>query len=107
MSEFKHLSVNALKDMLDNTTLQIVDIRDPMSFQQGRISGALHLDNASLPAFLASAAPEVPVVVCCYHGNSSQQAAAYLHSQGFQETYSLDGGFAVWSSAYPDVVETD
>jgi len=30
--------------------------------------------------------------VVCYHGNSSQSAAAYLVGQGFAEVYSLDGG---------------
>jgi thiosulfate sulfurtransferase len=39
--------------------------------------------------------------VVCYHGNSSQSAAAYLVSQGFSEVYSLDGGFELWRTTYP------
>jgi len=37
--------------------------------------------------------------VVCYHGISSQSAAAYLAEQGFRDTYSLDGGFEAWLSA--------
>jgi thiosulfate sulfurtransferase len=42
------------------------------------------------------------VVVVCYHGNSSQSAAAYLASQGFSDVYSLDGGFELWQTTYPE-----
>lgn len=105
MSEFQHINASELVSMLDEDTARIVDIRDAMSFQQGHISGATHLDNSTLEQFIASADPEQALVVCCYHGNSSQQAAAYLNSRGFRQTYSLDGGFALWGSAYPDRVE--
>ncbi len=39
---------------------------------------------------------DTPVIVCCYHGISSQQAAQFLIHQGFEEVYSLDGGFEAW-----------
>jgi thiosulfate sulfurtransferase len=42
-----------------------------------------------------------PVVVCCYHGNSSQSAAQFLVEQGFTEVYSLNGGFEQWKVSYP------
>ena len=42
------------------------------------------------------------LIVACYHGNSSQSAAAYLVGQGFSEVYSLDGGFELWRATYPD-----
>jgi thiosulfate sulfurtransferase len=105
MSEFQHINGSDLIAMLEEGSVQIVDIRDAMSFQQGHITGAKHLDNNTVEQFVTNADPDQPVVVCCYHGNSSQQAAAYLNSRGFKTTYSLDGGFALWGSAYPDRVE--
>ena len=105
MQAFQHLSIESLRDMMDQGEPQIVDIRDETSFQQGRIQGAQHLDNTSLQQFIESADLDAPLVVCCYHGNSSQQAAAYLNSKGFEHTYSLDGGFTHWHSAFPDRVE--
>jgi thiosulfate sulfurtransferase len=35
-------------------------------------------------------------VVYCYHGQTSQGAAAYLLDQGFREVYSVIGGFERW-----------
>lgn len=79
----------------------VVDIRDPQSYARGHIPGATHLDNHSLCAFIAQADLSRPLIVACYHGNSSQGAAAYLAEQGFAEVYSLDGGFERWQAEYP------
>lgn len=99
---FMHLQVNALADVLNDNTHVIVDIRDANAFASGHIRGAIHLSNESLPDFLRDADPDAPVVVCCYHGHSSQQAAQYLVSQDFTQVYSLDGGFSQWQLQYPD-----
>ncbi|MGL5628515.1 MAG: rhodanese-like domain-containing protein, partial [Plesiomonas shigelloides] len=45
----------------------------------------------------------MPVIVMCYHGNSSQGAAQYLVNQGFDEVYSLNGGFEAWRKVAPVV----
>lgn len=82
----------------------VVDIRDPQSFANGHIKGSKHLDNISLHDFIANADLDAPLIVSCYHGNSSQSAAAFLVNQGFSEVYSLDGGFELWRSTYPDEV---
>lgn len=79
----------------------VVDIRDPQTFASAHISHSRHLDNHSLHDFIANADLDAPLVVVCYHGNSSQSAAAYLVSQGFSDVYSLDGGFELWKSTYP------
>lgn len=101
---FKHMQVNELHDVLNDKTHVVVDIRDETSFANGRIIDALHLTNESLANFLREADPDVPVVVCCYHGHSSQQAAQFLVSQDFTQVYSLDGGFTQWQLQYPDQV---
>jgi thiosulfate sulfurtransferase len=72
----------------------VVDIRDPQSFAMGHISGSQHLDNHSLHDFIAKADLDQPLVVVCYHGNSSQSAAAYLVGQGFAWTVASSYGAA-------------
>ncbi|HEX4869923.1 MAG TPA: thiosulfate sulfurtransferase GlpE [Moraxellaceae bacterium] len=79
----------------------VVDVRDERSFQAGRIPGAVHLDGQSAADFVEQNDKLRPVLVCCYHGNSSQGAAAWLATRGFQEVYSLDGGFEVWRWNHP------
>ncbi|GED21350.1 thiosulfate sulfurtransferase GlpE [Halomonas halmophila] len=102
---FEHLNVTTLADWLEAARpLTLVDIRDPASFAAGHLPDSQHLDNDGVPALLAEADRRQPLVVVCYHGNSSQQAAAWLAGQGFEEVYSLDGGFSDWSARYPERV---
>ena len=100
MSRFKRIPPQQARSLREQGAM-VVDIRDPQSYAMGHISGSQHLDNYSLAAFIASAEHQTAVIVSCYHGNSSQSAAAYLSSQGFAEVYSLDGGFELWSSTFP------
>lgn len=103
---FRHLTIDTLTAWLDDEApLTLVDIRDPASFAAGRIPGSRHLDNDSVPALLEAAPREQPMVVVCYHGHSSQQAAAWLAGQGFAEVYSLDGGYTEWEYRLPERVE--
>lgn len=101
---FKHMQISELHNVLADESHVVVDIRDPASFQAGHIPNALHLSNESLPDFLRDADFDAPVVVCCYHGISSQQAAQFLISQDFTEVYSLDGGFTDWQLQHPEAV---
>ena len=106
MTDFKRIPPEQAHAMR-NAGAVIVDIRDPHSFANGHISGSRHLDNHSLPDFIAAADLDHPLIVTCYHGHSSQSAAAYLVNQGFSEVYSLDGGFELWRHTYPSYVEND
>jgi len=80
----------------------VADIRDQNSFQQAHIPGAYNVNNDNLHQFIQDADLDAPLIVCCYHGISSQSAAAYLVGQGFDTVYSLDGGFELWKTSYPD-----
>ena len=101
---FAHMQVTELAQVINDKSHVVVDIRDVNSFNNGRITDAFHLTNENLADFLRDADPDAPVVVCCYHGNSSQQAAQFLVSQDFTQVYSLDGGFTQWQLQYPDNV---
>lgn len=100
MSEFERIGPEPASQLIDQGAA-VVDIRDPQSFAAGHISGAIHLDNNSLPPFVAAADRAQPLIVCCYHGNSSQPAAAYFADLGFAQVFSLDGGYELWSHQFP------
>ncbi len=107
MTEFKRIAPEQAQALRSNGAV-VVDIRDPQSFASGHIAGATHLDNHSLPDFIAGADFDQPLIVTCYHGHSSQSAAAYLAHQGFSEVYSLDGGFELWRSTFPgEIAQSD
>lgn len=100
MEQFQHISPADTKARLEKGEIKVVDIRDDQSFELGRIPGAFHLSNGTATQFMQESDFAVPVVVCCYHGISSQQAAQYLIHQGFREVYSMDGGFEAWRGSY-------
>ena len=102
---FKVISTSQLHDVLADNSHVVVDIRDFNSFVTGHIPGAIHLSNESMADFLRDADFDAPVVVGCYHGISSQQAAQFLISQDFTDVYSLDGGFTQWQAEYPADIE--
>lgn len=103
---FQHINIQALNELMEgNDALHVVDIRDPQSYSAGHITGAKPLDNNNVQDFIANTDKNENVVVCCYHGNSSQGAAQFLFEQGFTQVYSLDGGFEMWKLAKPEKVE--
>ncbi len=101
MEQFEHISPQDTKAKLDAGTIKIVDIRDEQSYELAHIPGSYHLTNGSIQGFMDDNDPDTPVVVVCYHGHSSQQAAQYMLHQGFDEVYSMDGGFEVWRTQFP------
>lgn len=94
---FKRINKDAAKEMLvvDSNAI-LIDIRDSQSFEEGHDEKALHLTQENLSDFIVNTEKQVPVLVMCYHGNSSQSVAQYLTAQGFETVYSIDGGYEVW-----------
>lgn len=105
MTQYARLSADDAHHMMLDQAVSVVDIRDEQSFLAGHITNAEHLDNSGVQAFINDADQSVPLIVCCYHGNSSQSAGAYLAEKGFAQVYSLDGGFAEWVMKFPDDCE--
>ena len=96
MDEFKEITVEEAGRLLEAGKAFFVDVRDPASFEAAHVPGALPLNDTNVEAFVAKTDKSKPVVVYCYHGHTSQGAAAYLKDQGFQEVYSVIGGFERW-----------
>lgn len=97
---WQRIKPEAAAELIATRAPALVDVRDAASYAAARIAGACHLDNQSVQAFVDATEKTVPVLVYCYHGNSSQSAAAWLIEKGFTEVYSLDGGFEYWRSHY-------
>ncbi len=103
MSEFQRISITQALEKMSQGQAVVADIRDEQSFHSGHIEGSYHLTNGTLNGFLQQTDFATPVIVVCYHGNSSQGAAQYLTQQGFDEVYSMDGGFEGWRHTHPFV----
>lgn len=100
MTEFKRISIVDAQAMIEQGKAVVTDIRDDQSFAAGHVKDAFHLTNFSMSQFAQDVDFDTPVLVFCYHGNSSQGAAQYLVNQGYEEVYSVDGGFEMWKQNF-------
>jgi len=94
---FKILPIAEAKELLKNEGALFIDIRDQAAYQVDHIKGARNVNEQNIDKFIASADKDKPLIICCYVGRMSQNAASYFAEQGFDKVYSLEGGFAAWS----------
>ena len=93
---FKELDPHKAQEMVEEGSVNVIDIRDPGSYSAGHIPSAVSLNDTNVKEYIESADKEIPLIVYCYHGISSRGAAEYLSQNGFKEVYSMTGGFEAW-----------
>lgn len=79
---------------------QLLDVRTPGEFAQGRIRGAVNVPVTALAAGLASAGldPARPVVAICLSAHRSPPAVRLLRARGY-DAVQLAGGMLAWRRA--------
>jgi thiosulfate sulfurtransferase len=100
INEVPQIQIHEAKKKLDQKESKFVDIRDLGSYQAAHIPGALHLHDGNVQEFIQNTDKEKPVIVYCYHGNSSLGATAYFMENGFKNVASMSGGFEAWRQLY-------
>jgi thiosulfate/3-mercaptopyruvate sulfurtransferase len=91
-------------ELLQRSGVQILDVRDAESYLRGHIEHAQNISTRNLGDFIGSTNKDAPVLVYCYHGNSSQEYAKILVQYGFSDVSSLDGGYEAWRNRPPKPV---
>ena len=93
---FKELDPHKAQEMVEEGSVNVIDIRDPGSYSAGHIPSAVSLNDTNVKEFIESTDKEKPLIVYCYHGISSRGAAEYLSQNGFKEVYRMTGGYEAW-----------
>ena len=94
---YKCIHVQEAQELLNDPGTVIVDIRDKVSFQAGNIPNSINLSNEDIVDFLDSTDRKAPLMIYCYHGINSKDAAEYFVNNGFHTVFSLDGGYSEFS----------
>ena len=94
---YKYIHVQEAQELLNDPGSVIVDIRDKVSFQAGNIPNSINLSNEDIVDFLDSTDRKAPLLIYCYHGINSKDAAEYFVNNGFHTVFSLDGGYSEFS----------
>ena len=97
----KEIEVSELCEMLmdKQKKLDIFDVRSSHEVSHGSIPNSKHMPLHVLPSKLIELSDEYPIILFCYLGARSAQACVYLQNAGFENVYTLRGGFKAWQAS--------
>ena len=72
----------------------LLDVRTPIEFDQGHLTGATNIHVQSLPSSLEQIPRNKKIICYCLHGIRSHDAAEYLLNKGYENVYHIQGGLA-------------
>ncbi|MEW6764865.1 MAG: ankyrin repeat domain-containing protein [Pseudomonadota bacterium] len=85
-----------LHALLAEPDLLILDIRDEASYARGHLEHAQLASDALLERLFTSRQRQRPILVYCYHGNSSRDISQFIAGFGFLRVHNLVGGWQAW-----------
>ena len=94
---YKCIHVQEAQELINDPGTVIIDIRDKVSFQAGNIPNSINLSDENIIDFLDSTDRKAPLLIYCYRGINSKDAAEYFVNNGFKSVFSLDGGYTEFS----------
>ncbi len=97
------ITVHDLKEALAYDAVTLVDVRNQVEWNGGRIAGAVHVSLGSLADRVAGIPTGKPIVVQCATGARSSIGASVLKAHGLDNVVNLTGGIGAWSKAGFDV----
>ncbi len=92
------LDKSAYKTKIQESEIQLVDVRTAQEFNAGHIEGAINIDYTSsdFTEKLQTLDKTKPVAIYCQSGGRSGKASRVMVEEGFVEIYDLIGGFSKW-----------
>ncbi|MCG8613281.1 MAG: thiosulfate sulfurtransferase GlpE [Pseudomonadales bacterium] len=96
MNSYEQINATELKELIQSRPVLLVDTRDSQSYLQNHLPGAISIMEGNLHKVLKHMSRNVPVVVYCKHGVTSQDYAQLFSDFGFHACYNLTGGIEQW-----------
>ena len=94
---YVNLLANQVDEFLSLPNAVALDIRDYQCYSAGHLQGAEHADEQCMSQLIRKRKSNPPILVYCYHGNSSRDFASLIHNLGFEQVFHLEGGWQAWS----------
>ena len=95
--------------VLQDKTIQIIDVRTPQEFAEGHIKNAKNIDfmaSSSFTTNINTLDKEKPILVYCRSGKRSNESVKTLLKVGFTKIYDLEGGILNWKTkSLPIVID--
>lgn len=94
-NEYQRINTEKAKEMMQDTSVIILDVRTQEEYAQGHIPNAQLLPLDQIDQIADFAAKNDTILVYCRSGNRSAQAADYLVQLGYVNVYDF-GGIISW-----------
>lgn len=96
MKNFKTITVPDAKQLISEQEPVILDCRDLKDYKVSHIDQAMHVHEQLRDSLIRKADKKRPMLIYCYYGHASEHLAEIFGDFGFQQVYSLAGGYAEW-----------
>ena len=99
LSKVPEVDVYQVKNRLDKgEQFVLIDVREDNEWNLGRIPTALHLGKGIIERDIESVVEDrsAELILYCQGGFRSALAAESLNKMGFQNVFSMSGGFGAW-----------
>jgi rhodanese-related sulfurtransferase len=80
--------------------ITVLDMRDPASYERGHLAHAQPASDTGIKQLLKDRQRERPVLVYCYHGNTSRDLCRFIAGFGYTRVYNLAGGWQAWEQCF-------
>lgn len=88
--------VSQVKDLLNNGTLQWIDVREPQEYKMFRIPGSELIPMREIDQRISEVDREKEAVLICLSGQRSAAITMELRQKGYDKVYNLSGGMVAW-----------
>ena len=99
MKKFTRITTSELKPLLSADNALLLDCRQLVDYQKEHIENALHSHDQLVESLIKKSPKDRVLVIYCYHGHSSEHLAELFCNFGFNNVYSLVGGYERWKQA--------
>jgi sulfur-carrier protein adenylyltransferase/sulfurtransferase len=96
----RYLTPSELKEKLDRgESMQIIDTRDPIKYEECHIQGAMNIPQIDLPDNIDKISRDIPIVIYCLYGVKSEAPYLYLREKvKIKNVFILEGGLYQWAN---------
>lgn len=93
---YKTLLADQASEFLQQPDVVVLDHRDVRSYSSDHLPGAMLVNDALIMHLRKKR--QVPILVYCYHGNSSKDLCNLLINFGCKNVHNLEGGWQAWAA---------
>ena len=95
----EELTVGHLRNLMDESDIAVLDVRQPAEWAEGHIPGATFITGAEIPERLAEVSTTGRLAVVCGSGYRSSAISSFLRARGHEHVQNVTGGMSAWRNA--------